>query len=136
MQDGVAGADEGRLPSCRPPAPPQSTSHQAGFGGAFQLCSSMSQRTEPPPLPLPLIIARPASCPLGGVEHPQRDAEASAEDQGDHEHGEQQERASIATSILMGLLYLLRHGDAEEGDGDDDARRLTPKGERQAVGGR
>jgi phosphohistidine phosphatase len=30
-------------------------------------------------------------------------------------------------------LLLLRHGDAEPGDGDDDARRLTPKGERQAV---
>jgi phosphohistidine phosphatase len=30
------------------------------------------------------------------------------------------------------VIYLLRHGDAEEGNGDDDARRLTPKGERQA----
>jgi phosphohistidine phosphatase len=30
------------------------------------------------------------------------------------------------------LIYLLRHGDAEDGDGDDAARRLTPKGERQA----
>lgn len=30
------------------------------------------------------------------------------------------------------MIYLLRHGDAEEGDGDDAARRLTPKGERQA----
>jgi phosphohistidine phosphatase len=30
------------------------------------------------------------------------------------------------------LTYLLRHGDAEEGTGDDAARRLTPKGERQA----
>lgn len=30
------------------------------------------------------------------------------------------------------LIYLLRHGDAEEGTGDDAARRLTPKGERQA----
>jgi phosphohistidine phosphatase len=30
------------------------------------------------------------------------------------------------------LIYLLRHGDAEEGNGDDSARRLTPKGERQA----
>lgn len=29
-------------------------------------------------------------------------------------------------------LYLLRHGDAEDGDGDDAARRLTGKGERQA----
>jgi phosphohistidine phosphatase len=29
-------------------------------------------------------------------------------------------------------LYLLRHGDAEAGDGDDAARRLTEKGERQA----
>jgi phosphohistidine phosphatase len=30
-------------------------------------------------------------------------------------------------------LLLLRHGDAEDGTGDDGARRLTPKGERQAV---
>jgi len=30
------------------------------------------------------------------------------------------------------LLYLLRHGDAEDGNGDDAARRLTAKGERQA----
>jgi phosphohistidine phosphatase len=33
----------------------------------------------------------------------------------------------------MAALLLLRHGDAEQGNGDDDARRLTPKGERQAV---
>lgn len=30
------------------------------------------------------------------------------------------------------MIYLLRHADAEAGE-DDDARRLTPKGERQAV---
>ncbi len=30
------------------------------------------------------------------------------------------------------MIYLLRHGDAEDGYGDDAARRLTPKGERQA----
>jgi len=30
------------------------------------------------------------------------------------------------------VIYLLRHGDAEDGDGDDAARRLTAKGERQA----
>jgi len=30
------------------------------------------------------------------------------------------------------VIYLLRHGDAEDGNGDDAARRLTPKGERQA----
>jgi phosphohistidine phosphatase len=30
------------------------------------------------------------------------------------------------------VIYLLRHGDAEDGDGNDAARRLTPKGERQA----
>jgi len=29
------------------------------------------------------------------------------------------------------MIYLLRHGAAEDGDGDDAARRLTPKGERQ-----
>jgi phosphohistidine phosphatase len=32
----------------------------------------------------------------------------------------------------MSVLYLLRHGDAEDGDGEDAARRLTEKGERQA----
>jgi phosphohistidine phosphatase len=30
------------------------------------------------------------------------------------------------------LIYLLRHGEAEEGNGDDAARQLTAKGERQA----
>lgn len=30
------------------------------------------------------------------------------------------------------VIYLLRHGDAEAGSGDDAARRLTPKGERQS----
>lgn len=30
------------------------------------------------------------------------------------------------------MIWFLRHGDAEDGDGDDFARRLTPKGERQA----
>ena len=30
------------------------------------------------------------------------------------------------------MIYLLRHGDAENGNGDDDARRLTAKGKRQA----
>ncbi len=30
------------------------------------------------------------------------------------------------------MIYLLRHGDAERGDGDDTARRLTEKGERQS----
>lgn len=30
------------------------------------------------------------------------------------------------------MIYLLRHGDAEPGDGDDAARRLTVKGEEQA----
>jgi phosphohistidine phosphatase len=30
------------------------------------------------------------------------------------------------------VIYLLRHGEAEEGHGDDAARRLTEKGERQA----
>ena len=32
----------------------------------------------------------------------------------------------------MPVIYLLRHGDAEDGNGDDAARRLTAKGERQA----
>jgi phosphohistidine phosphatase len=31
------------------------------------------------------------------------------------------------------LIYLLRHGEAEESDGDDAARRLTAKGERQSL---
>jgi phosphohistidine phosphatase len=30
------------------------------------------------------------------------------------------------------MIYLLRHGDTEDGSGDDAARRLTAKGERQA----
>ena len=30
------------------------------------------------------------------------------------------------------MIYLLRHGDAEQGGGDDAGRRLTKKGERQA----
>ena len=30
------------------------------------------------------------------------------------------------------MIYLFRHGDAEDGAGDDAARRLTKKGERQA----
>jgi phosphohistidine phosphatase len=30
------------------------------------------------------------------------------------------------------MTYLLRHGDAEPGNGDDAARRLTAKGEAQA----
>lgn len=30
------------------------------------------------------------------------------------------------------MIYLLRHGDAEDGNGDDAARRLTAKGESQA----
>lgn len=30
------------------------------------------------------------------------------------------------------MIYLLRHGDAEHGDGTDAERRLTAKGERQA----
>lgn len=30
------------------------------------------------------------------------------------------------------MIYLLRHGDAEDGDGNDAARRLTAKGEQQA----
>jgi phosphohistidine phosphatase len=30
------------------------------------------------------------------------------------------------------MIYLLRHGDAEDGNGDDAARQLTPKGEIQA----
>lgn len=30
------------------------------------------------------------------------------------------------------MIYLLRHGDAEDGNGNDATRRLTAKGERQA----
>lgn len=30
------------------------------------------------------------------------------------------------------MIYLLRHGDAEPGNGDDAARQLTAKGKRQA----
>jgi phosphohistidine phosphatase len=31
------------------------------------------------------------------------------------------------------VIYLLRHGEAERGDGDDAARRLTDKGEQQSL---
>jgi phosphohistidine phosphatase len=34
---------------------------------------------------------------------------------------------------IASVIYLLRHGDAEDGDGDDAARKLTEKGERQAA---
>ena len=30
------------------------------------------------------------------------------------------------------MIYMLRHGEAEDGDADDAARRLTEKGERQS----
>lgn len=30
------------------------------------------------------------------------------------------------------MIYFLRHGDAEDGNGNDATRRLTPKGKRQA----
>jgi phosphohistidine phosphatase len=30
------------------------------------------------------------------------------------------------------MIYLLRHGEAEDGNGEDATRRLTAKGERQA----
>ncbi|MFT3866036.1 MAG: histidine phosphatase family protein [Solirubrobacterales bacterium] len=33
---------------------------------------------------------------------------------------------------MTNVIYLLRHGEAEDGSGDDAARRLTEKGERQA----
>lgn len=33
---------------------------------------------------------------------------------------------------MQTVLYLLRHGDAERKDGEDAARRLTEKGERQS----
>jgi len=35
--------------------------------------------------------------------------------------------------VERGLIYFLRHGDAEAGDGDDAARDLTLRGERQAA---
>jgi phosphohistidine phosphatase len=37
-----------------------------------------------------------------------------------------------APRTIQPMIYLLRHGEAERGDDDDDARRLTPKGERQS----
>lgn len=42
-------------------------------------------------------------------------------------------RAIDAARTIPALIYLLRHGEAEQGDGDDAARRLTAKGERQSV---
>lgn len=42
-------------------------------------------------------------------------------------------RPSERAPYDAGVIYLLRHGDAERGDGDDAARRLTDKGERQSA---
>ncbi len=39
---------------------------------------------------------------------------------------------SVPANWSEALIYLLRHGDAEDPNGDDASRRLTPKGERQA----
>lgn len=33
------------------------------------------------------------------------------------------------------MIYLLRHGDAEDGDGEDAARRLTPRRELPGASG-
>src|SRR5688572_12610134 len=38
----------------------------------------------------------------------------------------------LAPEYDRGVIWLLRHGDAEEGDGDDAARALTDKGVRQS----
>jgi phosphohistidine phosphatase len=40
---------------------------------------------------------------------------------------------SGGNSYSTGVIWLLRHGDAEQGSGDDDARRLTAKGEEQSL---
>jgi phosphohistidine phosphatase len=37
-----------------------------------------------------------------------------------------------ATRTIPPVIYMLRHAEAEKGDGDDAARRLTPKGELQS----
>ena len=39
---------------------------------------------------------------------------------------------ATAGTRFQDVIYLLRHGEAEDGSGDDAARRLTEKGERQA----
>jgi phosphohistidine phosphatase len=39
---------------------------------------------------------------------------------------------ATAAARFQDVIYLLRHGEAEDGSGDDAARRLTEKGERQA----
>ena len=39
---------------------------------------------------------------------------------------------SRSATRFAAVIYLLRHGEAEDGDGNDAARRLTEKGERQA----
>jgi phosphohistidine phosphatase len=43
-------------------------------------------------------------------------------------HGDDRFRSSSIAPVI----YFLRHGDAEQGDGDDAARRLTSKGKRQS----
>ena len=42
------------------------------------------------------------------------------------------QKAGIPDRKIREVIYLLRHGDAEHGDGDDAARQLSAKGERQA----
>jgi phosphohistidine phosphatase len=39
---------------------------------------------------------------------------------------------SLRAIVGLAMIYFLRHGDAEPGDGDDAARALSEKGERQA----
>lgn len=46
-------------------------------------------------------------------------------------------RSTDAGSVTLAaaeklVIYLLRHGDAEDGNGDDAARRLTAEGKRQS----
>jgi phosphohistidine phosphatase len=80
---------------------------------------------------------RAADVAAGRVEDPQLEGGRGGGGQNgdrDDEQGNPLHPAedSRRTPRIEFVIYLLRHGDAEDGNGDDAARRLTPKGERQA----
>jgi phosphohistidine phosphatase len=80
---------------------------------------------------------RAADVAAGRVEDPQLEGRRGGGGQDGYRDGEQGDPLHPAEDSgpirrIELVLFLLRHGDAEAGNGDDAARRLTPKGERQA----
>jgi phosphohistidine phosphatase len=48
-------------------------------------------------------------------------------------HADQRVAQALRVAATIGrMIWLLRHGDAEDQGPDDDARRLTPRGEQEA----